>query len=164
MYFKWPQSLTHIASSSIRPEMNANMPNHRVRRRSRSAAAHRQPLARFERRETLRYRRLLVEPLEDRRLLADLILQNVSVVRNDSPLVSTTPVIGERICVRADYRTVSLPAGASYRLEFVVDGVSLFGDFTSSALVPLREIITGIAAGGTLRPGNMRSSCNGRSR
>jgi hypothetical protein len=91
--------------------------------------------------------RLGVERLEERRLLADLRLTNVLIIEPDQPGTSITPVIGERICVRASYTASNMPASPSYRLEYVVDGVAL-----SQAM----EAGTAFAAGGLPRPAHIR--------
>jgi murein DD-endopeptidase MepM/ murein hydrolase activator NlpD len=72
-----------------------------------------------------RFRRLLFEPFEARRLLADLNLTSVQLTQGISPYSPTTPVLGEQVCVRANYQTTGLPADANYRIEFQVDGVPL---------------------------------------
>lgn len=81
-----------------------------------------------------RTKRLTFEALEDRRLLAvDLRLTSVLLVENDDGTTPTTPVLGERVCVRANFQTTDLPAGASYRLEFKMDGVVINQTLTQGA-------------------------------
>src|SRR5687768_16004383 len=79
-------------------------------------ASHRRPLA------PARQRPLRFEPLEDRRVMADIRLNTFAVIERDTPANATTPVIGEQICVRANYQTIDLPAGSAYRIDYKVDG------------------------------------------
>lgn len=66
--------------------------------------------------------------MEDRRLLA----ANIQLV--DAYLIDgkmdriTTPVLGERLGVRADFRTTDLPSNAQYHVDYVIDGVRLSSD------------------------------------
>src|SRR5262245_12650098 len=72
-----------------------------------------------------RHRRLAFEPLETRRLLADLALTNLRLVSGGDGFTSApTPVIGEGICVQATWNFFNMP-GTTYRVEITVDGVPL---------------------------------------
>ncbi len=72
-----------------------------------------------------RQRRLSMEPLEERRLLsANLALIDAYLVDGQNNEI-TSPILGERIGVRAVFETTDLPAGAQYTLDYTIDGVTL---------------------------------------
>jgi len=73
----------------------------------------------------LKRRKLWLESLEDRRMLAanltvgDAFLIDGLGVRND------TPVLGEQVEIWVDFQTTDLFASSAYRIEFAIDGVTL---------------------------------------
>ena len=78
-------------------------------------------------------RRLLLESLEDRRMLANITVTD-AFLRDGLGLRNNTPVLGERIELQVNFRTTDLFQGAAYRIEFSIDGVTLdSGLITSGA-------------------------------
>jgi subtilase family serine protease len=75
-------------------------------------------------RRRLRPARLEVEVLEDRLAPANLAMTNALVVDvNNNPLPSV--VAGDWVYIQADFTTQDLPAGASYRVAFMVNGLTV---------------------------------------
>jgi hypothetical protein len=73
------------------------------------------------------YRRLSLEHLEDRRLLAaNLNLIDAYLVDGQFNQITST-VLGEKVGVRAVFEAVDLPEGAEYKVDFTIDGVTLTG-------------------------------------
>jgi murein DD-endopeptidase MepM/ murein hydrolase activator NlpD len=77
------------------------------------------------RRSAVRNRRLAIEQFENRCLLADINLTSLQLIEKDFLSTSITPIIGEQVCIRANFTTSSLPAGSSYRIEFKLDSVPI---------------------------------------
>jgi murein DD-endopeptidase MepM/ murein hydrolase activator NlpD len=73
----------------------------------------------------LRNRRLIVEQFESRYLLADISFSSIQLIEKANLSTSITPIIGEQVCIRANYSTSNLPAGSSYRIEFDLDNVPI---------------------------------------
>jgi hypothetical protein len=70
-------------------------------------------------------RRLLLESLEDRRLLATNIMVTDAFIRDGLGLRDNTPVLGEQLEIQVNFRTTDLFASAAYRIDFSIDGVTL---------------------------------------
>ena len=67
-------------------------------------------------------RRLMVEPLEERTLLAvNLSILDAYIVNGQLERIET-PVLGEQVFVLVTYRTENLPQDAAHRIDFAVDG------------------------------------------
>lgn len=70
-------------------------------------------------------RQLLFESLEHRWLLASNLRATDAFLRDDSGNAVSSPTLGERIAVQVNYETEDLPSSAEYRIDFIVDGVTL---------------------------------------
>ncbi len=64
------------------------------------------------------------EPLEDRTLLSNLAITDAYLV-DGTGTKTTSPILGERLEIRADYTTDSLSASAVYAIRVIVDGVEV---------------------------------------
>lgn len=85
-----------------------------------------------------RIRKLGFERCERRELLAEITLNSVNFIETDNLSTFITPIVGERVCIRAGFSTSSLPAGSSYRIEFNLDGV----------IINANSVTTGVATSG----------------
>ncbi|MDP7301701.1 MAG: CARDB domain-containing protein [Pirellulaceae bacterium] len=82
-------------------------------------------------------RRLLLEALEDRRMLATNITVTDAFLRDGLGLRNNTPVLGEQVEIQVNFQTTDLFAAAAYRIEFSIDGVTLdSGTIRSGAGLP----------------------------
>ncbi len=69
---------------------------------------------------------LRFESLEERVLLANITITDAFLVDGSGSHLAGSPVVGQKIGVRANWATIDLPGTiADYQVEFRVDGVPL---------------------------------------
>ncbi len=76
--------------------------------------------------------RRLLDPLEDRLLLTGNITVTGGSLVNSSDQPLTSISAGQQVYIRADFSTTGLPAGASYNISFMVNGLTLHSGAVSN--------------------------------
>jgi murein DD-endopeptidase MepM/ murein hydrolase activator NlpD len=86
------------------------------------------PRRQAERGRAARQARPWLETLEDRLTPANLALTNAILTNSQIQPLTGAPAIGELVTIEAIWNTTDLPANASYRISYTVDGVTQFSD------------------------------------